>query len=134
MEEAGVDGDELFAMADTELVEVELGLVELNSGVVVLNTVDVDVVTVVVLVVVEEDIVVVDVVVGMMENEGELSSMVVELLSRIGTVVVSSVSFSAGGFIVTELSIGLPLATENISIIKKSVVVTTPTDILSFIT
>ena len=129
------------AVVTTELVELELVLLLSVVAVVVLTTVDGDVVTVVVSVVVEIVVdvdvvaVVVDVVVGMIEDEGELLSVVVELFLRI-ILVVSSVSFSAGGFIVTELSIGLPLATENISIIKKSVVVrvTTPRDILSVIT
>ena len=100
-----------------ELVELELGLV-LHVVVVVLNTVVADVVTMVVVevvvVVVEDvadvnvDVVVVVVVVGILEVEDELSSVFVESLLRIGTGLVSSVSFSPGCFIVTELSIGLP--------------------------
>ena len=105
------------AVVTTELVELELVLLLNVVAVVVLTTVVGDVVTVVVSVVVEivvdVDVVVVVVVVGMIEDEGELLSVVVELFLRI-ILVVSSVSFSAGGFIVTELSIGLPLATENI--------------------
>ena len=98
-----------------ELVELELGLV-LHVVVVVLNTVVADVVTMVVVevvVVVVEDVVdvnvdVVVVVDGILEVEDELSSVFVESLLRIGTGLVSSVSFSPGCFIVTELSIGLP--------------------------
>ena len=104
-----------------ELVELELGLV-LHVVVVVLNTVVADVVTMVVVVVevevvvvvvedvadVNVDVVVVVVVVGILEVEDELSSVFVESLLRIGTGLVSSVSFSPGCFIVTELSIGLP--------------------------
>ena len=107
----------MTAVVTTELVELELVLLLSVVAVVVLTTVDGDVVTVVVVVeiVVDVDVVVVvvDVVVGIIEDEGELLSVVVELFLRI-ILVVSSVSFSAGGFIVTELSIGLPLATENI--------------------